>query len=198
MSFHCFTQAHRDKFFSEFLLTPPLGANKNPFSTCAIAFNAPHVISFWELLGACRWNGRSFRIGIRSLPKHLLYCYNDFFRLQIGIKFTWLRVVLNLNFTAPCNLSILSFQFHSGVNSLTQSPRLSYPCSPSQQTTWRSLFDDDYLNPKSSKMTYFLQTKKQFLWSLNLLLGLHEKLLLVFSVTPFKIDQNKNQNRSID
>jgi len=24
------------------------------------------------------------------------------------------------------------------------------------------------------------------------------KLLLVFSVTPFKIDQNKNQNRSID
>ena len=25
-----------------------------------------------------------------------------------------------------------------------------------------------------------------------------EELLLVFSVTPFKIDQNKNQNRSID
>ena len=24
------------------------------------------------------------------------------------------------------------------------------------------------------------------------------QLLLVFSVTPFKIDQNKNQNRSID
>ena len=24
------------------------------------------------------------------------------------------------------------------------------------------------------------------------------KILLVFSVTPFKIDQNKNQNRSID
>ena len=26
----------------------------------------------------------------------------------------------------------------------------------------------------------------------------HYTLLLVFSVTPFKIDQNKNQNRSID
>ena len=26
----------------------------------------------------------------------------------------------------------------------------------------------------------------------------YKRLLLVFSVTPFKIDQNKNQNRSID
>ena len=28
--------------------------------------------------------------------------------------------------------------------------------------------------------------------------GTKIQLLLVFSVTPFKIDQNKNQNRSID
>ena len=35
---------------------------------------------------------------------------------------------------------------------------------------------------------------KNFLRSLDQ----KEELLLVFSVTPFKIDQNKNQNRSID
>ena len=50
---------------------------------------------------------------------------------------------------------------------------------------------------------FFLKLKQQscinmFKLLLLLLTSLLPKILLVFSVTPFKIVQNKNQNRSID